>query len=232
MWRAVKSGHSRLNFGDEPGDGAKWKESVWGQSQWGIINGGQDLQSSRHKGGGTRKGKIQHKYDAIFHREKLVCIHSISLIHFQKFHFKTSECIFQLIAVGMPSENYVTIYVWPLLLRSRKCQLPRILELTYELNASDVIQIIILKMFLRIFLILFYVFLNFFKRFYLFVFREVKGETEGEKHQCVVASCTPPTGDLACNPSVCPDWESNSLVCRPMLNPLSHTSPSRKWLLL
>ena len=32
--------------------------------------------------------------------------------------------------------------------------------------------------------------------------REVKGEREGEKHQCVVASHVPPTGDLACT---CPD---------------------------
>ena len=34
-------------------------------------------------------------------------------------------------------------------------------------------------------------------------------EREGEKHQCVVASHVPPTGDLACNPGMCPDWESN-----------------------
>ena len=26
--------------------------------------------------------------------------------------------------------------------------------------------------------------------------RQREGETEGEKHQCAVASCTPPTGDL------------------------------------
>ena len=47
------------------------------------------------------------------------------------------------------------------------------------------------------------------KRFYLFIFREGKGEKEGEKHQCVVASHEPPTGDLAHNPGMCPDWESN-----------------------
>ena len=43
--------------------------------------------------------------------------------------------------------------------------------------------------------------------FYLF-FRErgKEGEREGEKHQCVVASCAPP-GDQACNPGLCPDWE-------------------------
>ena len=32
---------------------------------------------------------------------------------------------------------------------------------------------------------------------------------EREKHQCVVASRMPPTGDLACNPAMGPDWESN-----------------------
>ena len=51
---------------------------------------------------------------------------------------------------------------------------------------------------------------------YLFIFRESgrEGEGEGEKHQCVrdnlsVASCMLPTGDLACNPGMCPDWELN-----------------------
>ena len=50
----------------------------------------------------------------------------------------------------------------------------------------------------------------FFKDFiYLFLQRGREGEWEGEIHQCVVASWTPPTGDLACNPGMCPDWESN-----------------------
>ena len=31
----------------------------------------------------------------------------------------------------------------------------------------------------------------------------------GEKHQCVVASHMSPTGDLAHNPGMCPDWELN-----------------------
>ena len=35
----------------------------------------------------------------------------------------------------------------------------------------------------------------------------------GEKHQCVVYSCTAPTGDLACNPGMCPDQESNWCPC-------------------
>ena len=32
---------------------------------------------------------------------------------------------------------------------------------------------------------------------------------EGEKHQCVGASHTPPTEDLIGNPAMCPDWDSN-----------------------
>ena len=44
-----------------------------------------------------------------------------------------------------------------------------------------------------------------------FIFKERgrEGEREGEKHQCVVTSHMPPTGDLAQNPGMCPDWESN-----------------------
>ena len=47
--------------------------------------------------------------------------------------------------------------------------------------------------------------------FIYFFFRERgrEGKKEGEKRQCVVASCTPPTGDLARDPGTCPDWESN-----------------------
>ena len=68
----------------------------------------------------------------------------------------------------------------------------------------------------------------FFFRFYLFIFREQgrEGERKGEKHQCVVASCAPPTGDLGCNPGMCPtgNQTGDPLVPRPALNPLSHTS--------
>ena len=54
----------------------------------------------------------------------------------------------------------------------------------------------------------------FFKRVYflkIFIFSErgKEGEGEGEKRQCVVASHTPPTGDLAHNPGMCRGWESN-----------------------
>ena len=41
----------------------------------------------------------------------------------------------------------------------------------------------------------------------LFLERGREGEKQGEKHQCVVASCTPPTGDLALNLVMCLDWE-------------------------
>ena len=34
-----------------------------------------------------------------------------------------------------------------------------------------------------------------------------KGKREGEKHQCAVASLASPTGDPACSPGICPDWE-------------------------
>ena len=44
---------------------------------------------------------------------------------------------------------------------------------------------------------------------YLFLERRRVGEREGEKHQCVAASCMPHTGDLAHNSDMCPDWESN-----------------------
>ena len=56
---------------------------------------------------------------------------------------------------------------------------------------------------------LFFIF-YFFKDFiYSFLERGKRGEIEGEKHKRVVVSHAPSTGDLACNPGMCPDWESN-----------------------
>ena len=56
-------------------------------------------------------------------------------------------------------------------------------------------------------------FLSFFFFFLkiLFIFRERgrEREREGKTHQCVVASHTPTTGDLAHNPGMCPDRELN-----------------------
>ena len=53
---------------------------------------------------------------------------------------------------------------------------------------------------------------DFFKKILFIYFKREEKEKRGrEKHQCVVASCTTPTGDPACNPGMCPDWESNWL---------------------
>ena len=51
----------------------------------------------------------------------------------------------------------------------------------------------------------------FLKDFYLFTFREKRreGERKVEKHQCVVASHTPLTRDLALSLGLCPDRESD-----------------------
>ena len=56
------------------------------------------------------------------------------------------------------------------------------------------------------------------------------GEREREKHQCVVASHIPPTGELICNPAcaLTGNRTGNPLVRRPMLNPLSYTSQGSK----
>ena len=50
-----------------------------------------------------------------------------------------------------------------------------------------------------------------FQAIYLFLERGEgrEGEREGEKHQCVVAPHAPSNGELAHNPGMCPDWESN-----------------------
>ena len=45
--------------------------------------------------------------------------------------------------------------------------------------------------------------------YFIFRVRRGEGEREGEKYQCVVASHMSPTGDLAPNPVMCPNWESN-----------------------
>ena len=69
-----------------------------------------------------------------------------------------------------------------------------------------------------------YPFYFFFLRFYLFIFRE--GEREGDKHQCVVASCEPPleTCPATQTCALTENQTSNPLVHRLALNPLSHTS--------
>ena len=56
---------------------------------------------------------------------------------------------------------------------------------------------------------------------YLFLKREIEEEEKGEKHQCVVASHTTPTWDLACNSGMHPDRELNQ---RPPDSPASTQS--------
>ena len=60
---------------------------------------------------------------------------------------------------------------------------------------------------------------------FTYLFLERGREKRRETSVCGCLSYAP-TGDLACNPGMCPDWESNRdpLVHRPELNPLSHTS--------
>ena len=62
--------------------------------------------------------------------------------------------------------------------------------------------------FVCLYMILFQLFL-FLEDFYLFIFKERGKEGEREKHQRVVAFHTPPIGDLAHNPGMCPDLKSN-----------------------
>ena len=45
---------------------------------------------------------------------------------------------------------------------------------------------------------------QFLKDFIYLSLERGEGKREGEKQQCVVAFHVPPTGDLACNPGMCP----------------------------
>ena len=78
------------------------------------------------------------------------------------------------------------------------------------------------------------------KIIYLFISRQRRREEEreGEKHQRVVVSHTPLTGDLAGNPGMCPvlvrltgDQTGDPLVLRLALNPLSHIARAQIHLL-
>ena len=70
--------------------------------------------------------------------------------------------------------------------------------------------------------------------FTYFLERGRKGEREGEKHHYVVAFCTSPTVDLAYNPGMRPDWESNwpPFGLQADTWPLSHTSQGSLWFLI
>ena len=62
------------------------------------------------------------------------------------------------------------------------------------------------------------VFFNILFKYFIYVFLERKGGREGEKHQCVVASRMPPTGDLA----LCPGHPC-ALIGNPTGDPLVHS---------
>ena len=49
----------------------------------------------------------------------------------------------------------------------------------------------------------------FLKILFIYLWREGKGCRKRGRHQCVVASCETPTGDLTYTPTMCPDWELN-----------------------
>ncbi|KAF6104359.1 hypothetical protein HJG60_011315 [Phyllostomus discolor] len=69
---------------------------------------------------------------------------------------------------------------------------------------------------------------NCLKKYFIYLFLEggEEREKEREKHS-LVASCTSPTRELPCNPSMCPDQKSSLLVHKPCaLNSLNHTSQS------
>ena len=66
----------------------------------------------------------------------------------------------------------------------------------------------IVKLFLTsMSLVTFYFFVS--KILFIFQERGSEGDKEGEKHQCMIASRTPPTGDLVRNPGMCSEWELN-----------------------
>ena len=58
-----------------------------------------------------------------------------------------------------------------------------------------------------------FIFLFLFFKDFIYLFLE-NGEgrekvRERNINSWLVASCMPPTGDLVCNPGMCPDWELN-----------------------
>ena len=59
---------------------------------------------------------------------------------------------------------------------------------------------------------------DFLNKDFIYFYRKGKGGRGGEQRErniqtqdkhILVASRSPPTGDLSCNPGMCPDWESN-----------------------
>ena len=63
-----------------------------------------------------------------------------------------------------------------------------------------------------------YKYVSEFLKYFISLELEEKGRRKRNimcKRNRLVASLTPPSGDLACNPSMCPDWESNQQPFNP-----------------
>ena len=55
-----------------------------------------------------------------------------------------------------------------------------------------------------------YIIYHFFKILFIYLFLERRREGEGRRETSLCGCpCVPPTGDLAYNPGLCPDWELN-----------------------
>ena len=67
------------------------------------------------------------------------------------------------------------------------------------------------------------------KKDFIYLFLDRGREGEREKHQCVVASHAPRTGDPAAAQAcaLAGNRTGDPLVCKPVLNSLSHTSQGK-----
>ena len=132
---------------------------------------------------------------APLHTYETACKHTRSPVLFalQKMSYLYTflHLAFLLIKCG---ENVLTSLIFFFLLQCSK------IYSAFPIHGTQVMFFLYLYLFLKI----------------LFIFRE-GGEREKERERnvhvwvkhCSVASHTPPTGDLACNPGMCPDWELN-----------------------
>ena len=79
----------------------------------------------------------------------------------------------------------------------------------------------------RVFPILCISFFSLKKKHFVYLFLESgKGGRKRGREIPVCGCLSPPTGDRACNPGMCPDWKSNQQPFgpQPVLNPLRYTS--------
>ena len=78
--------------------------------------------------------------------------------------------------------------------------------------------------------IFYFSFFNFFKILFIFKEKGREGERRGGKHQCVVASSAPPTGNMVCNQAhaLTASYILNHLLTHPPIHPSIHapTHPS------